>query len=114
MAAVNSRARRVLQRFALLRLAEGPQLPGRRALEIGLGSGYGTRMILDRFRAARVDAIDLDPTVAAKVADGPGRVLAVGDDTSQGTIPSTRHGPTGAPHRSERPLGGSSRPARSW
>ena len=54
-AAVNSPARRALQRFyevpALLRLAGRPLPEGGRAVEIGCGSGYGTRMILDRFQA---------------------------------------------------------------
>ncbi|MEU0684897.1 class I SAM-dependent methyltransferase [Streptomyces albogriseolus] len=89
-AAVNNPARRALQRFyevpALLRLVGGPLTPGARAVEIGCGSGYGTRMILDRFRAARVDAIDLDEGMVAKarrrLVDRPGRVrLAVGDAT---------------------------------
>ncbi|MET9835519.1 class I SAM-dependent methyltransferase [Streptomyces sp. NPDC006385] len=89
-AAVDSPVRRALQRFyevpALLRLAGGPLPPGSRAVEIGCGSGYGTRMILDRFRAARVDAIDLDESMVAKarrrLVDRPGRVrLAVGDAT---------------------------------
>ncbi|MER6604172.1 class I SAM-dependent methyltransferase [Streptomyces rubiginosohelvolus] len=89
-AAVNNPARRALQRFyevpALLRLAGGPLPMGSRAVEIGCGSGYGTRMILDRFRAANVDAIDLDPGMVAKarrrLADRPGRVrLEVGDAT---------------------------------
>ncbi|WP_031032476.1 class I SAM-dependent methyltransferase, partial [Streptomyces sp. NRRL WC-3725] len=88
--AVNNPARRALQRFyevpALMRLAGGPLPSGSRAVEIGCGSGYGTRMILDRFRAAKVDAIDLDPGMVAKarrrLADRPGRVrLAVGDAT---------------------------------
>ncbi len=53
-------------------------------MEIGCGSGYGTRMILDRFDAARVDAVDLDPGMVVKarrrLADRPGRVrLEVGD-----------------------------------
>ncbi len=89
-AAVNSPARRALQRFyevpALLRLAGGPLAPGARAVEVGCGSGYGTRLILDRFRAAQVDALDLDPTMVARarrrLADRPGRVrLQVGDAT---------------------------------
>ncbi|NED20605.1 class I SAM-dependent methyltransferase [Streptomyces sp. SID9913] len=89
-AAVDNPARRALQRFyevpALLRLVGGPLAPGARAVEIGCGSGYGTRMILDRFRAARVDAIDLDESMVAKarrrLVDRPGRVrLAVGDAT---------------------------------
>ena len=89
-AAVNNPARRALQRFyevpALLGLAGGPLAPGSRAVEIGCGTGYGTRMILDRFRAASVDAIDLDEGMVAKarrrLVDRPGRVrLAVGDAT---------------------------------
>ncbi|MGH8472989.1 MAG: SAM-dependent methyltransferase, partial [Gammaproteobacteria bacterium] len=63
-AAVNSPARRALQRFyevpSLLKLAGGPLAPAAKAVEIGCGSGYGTRMILERFRAAKVDALDLD------------------------------------------------------
>ena len=89
-AAVNNPARRALQRFyevpALLRLAGGPLPPGVRAGEIGCGSGYGTKLILDHFRAAQVDAVDLDETMVAKarrrLADRPGLVrLAVGDAT---------------------------------
>lgn len=89
-AAVNSPARRALQRFyevpALLRLAGGPLPEGGRAVEIGCGSGYGTRMILDRFQAAQVDALDLDPDMVAKaqhrLADRPDRVrLQVADAT---------------------------------
>ncbi|MGC4971650.1 class I SAM-dependent methyltransferase [Streptomyces sp. DT199] len=89
-AAVNSPVRRALQRFyevpALMKLAGGPLAPGARAVEIGCGSGYGTRMILDRFRAANVDALDLDPGMVAKarrrLVDRPGRVrLQVGDAT---------------------------------
>ncbi|MER6123936.1 class I SAM-dependent methyltransferase [Streptomyces sp. NPDC001795] len=39
----------------------GGRIPGGRALEIGCVSGYGTQLILDRFVAAAVDAVDLDP-----------------------------------------------------
>jgi ubiquinone/menaquinone biosynthesis C-methylase UbiE len=66
-ALVNSPPRRALQRFyevpLLARL--GGRIPGGRALEIGCGSGYGTRLILDQFGAATVDAVDLDPTAVA-------------------------------------------------
>ncbi|WP_078592109.1 class I SAM-dependent methyltransferase [Streptomyces megasporus] len=94
-AVVDSPARRALQRFyevpALLRLAGGPLPSGSRAVEIGCGSGYGTRMILDRFGAARVDAVDLDPGMVARarrrLADRPGRVrLEVGDATDLRTV----------------------------
>ena len=61
---VNSSARRALQRWyetpALLRLG-GQLAPGARALELGCGAGYGTELILERFGADRVDAVDLDP-----------------------------------------------------
>ncbi|MCX4481609.1 class I SAM-dependent methyltransferase [Streptomyces cellulosae] len=119
-AAANSIARRTLQRFyevpALLRLAGGPLPSGSRAVEIGCGSGYGTRMILDRFGAARVDAVDLDPGMVVKarrrLADRPGRVrLEVGDaadlravfgaedgsTTRRSTSRSSTTSPTGAP-----------------
>ncbi|SFP05750.1 Methyltransferase domain-containing protein [Amycolatopsis arida] len=62
-ALVNSPPRRWLQRFyetqVLLRFG-GRVLPGARALEIGCGSGYGSQLVLERFGAARVDAVDLD------------------------------------------------------
>ncbi|MFP8958975.1 class I SAM-dependent methyltransferase [Streptomyces nanhaiensis] len=89
-AAVNSPVRRALQRLyevpALLRLAGGPLPPDSAAVEIGCGSGYGTRLILDRFGAARVDALDLDPGMVARarrrLVHRPGRVrLEVGDAT---------------------------------
>lgn len=48
---------------------------GSRAVEVDCGSGYGTRLILDRFGAAHVDALDLDPGMVAKarhrLADRP-------------------------------------------
>ena len=37
--------------------------PGARALEVGCGPGYGSELILTRFGADRVDAIDLDPAM---------------------------------------------------
>lgn len=37
--------------------------PGARALEIGCGSGYGSQLVLERFGAASVDAVDLDPAM---------------------------------------------------
>lgn len=63
---VNSPPRRWLQRFyeirVLLRFG-GRLLPGARALEIGCGSGYGSQLVLERFGAASVDAVDLDPAM---------------------------------------------------
>ena len=61
--ALNNPGRRALQRFhetpRLIRL--GGRTAGARVAEIGCGSGYGTRLIVDEFGAARVDAVDLDP-----------------------------------------------------
>jgi len=86
---VNSPARRGLQRFyevpLLARL--GGRVAGGRALEVGCGSGEGTRLILDKFGAARVDALDLDPAMVKRARRrlaryGPDRVrLAVGSAT---------------------------------
>ena len=63
-ALVNSPPRRWLQSCyevpALLRFG-GRLPPGARALEIGCGSGYGSQLVLERFGAASVDAVDLDP-----------------------------------------------------
>ncbi|MGE3661798.1 MAG: class I SAM-dependent methyltransferase [Pseudonocardia sp.] len=88
-ALVNSPPRRALQRYyevpSLLRL--GGDLPtDARVLEVGCGSGYGTELILRRFAAARVDAIDLDPAMVARAGRRLGgysdRVrLATGDMT---------------------------------
>lgn len=63
-ALINSPPRRWLQRFyevpVLLRLG-GRLPPGSTALEIGCGSGYGSQLVLQRFGACRIDALDLDP-----------------------------------------------------
>ena len=49
----------------LLRLG-GMLPPDARVLEVGCGAGYGTELILRRFAAARVDAIDLDPAMVTR------------------------------------------------
>lgn len=68
-ALVNSPPRRALQRFyetpMLLRLG-GLLPPEARVLEVGCGAGYGTELILRRFAAARVDALDLDPAMVTR------------------------------------------------
>jgi ubiquinone/menaquinone biosynthesis C-methylase UbiE len=65
---VTNPARRAVQRWVeapiLVRL--GGRTPGARALEIGCGSSYGTKLILDRFGAATVDALDLDPAMVTR------------------------------------------------
>lgn len=65
---VNNPVRRVIQRhYELPRLARlGGRLAGGRALEIGCGSGYGTKLILDQMGAASVDAVDPDPAMVAR------------------------------------------------
>ncbi|WP_218131080.1 class I SAM-dependent methyltransferase [Lentzea albidocapillata] len=66
-ALVNSPPRRWLQHYeahALVRL--GGRTPGARVAEVGCGSGYGTKLILDQFGAARVDAVDLDPAMITR------------------------------------------------
>ena len=66
---VNSPPRRWLQRYyevpLLLRLG-GPLPAGARVVELGCGSGFGTELVLRRFGAARVDAVDLDPAMIAR------------------------------------------------
>jgi ubiquinone/menaquinone biosynthesis C-methylase UbiE len=65
---MNNPARRAVQRHyecrLLIRL--GGRVPGGRAVEIGCGAGYGSKLILDRFGAAHVDAVDLDPKMIAR------------------------------------------------
>jgi SAM-dependent methyltransferase len=86
---VNSSPRRALQRFyevPTLRRLGGALPADAHVLEVGCGAGYGTELILRRFGAARMDAIDLDPamvTRARRRLSGYGdRVrLATGDVT---------------------------------
>ncbi|WP_299932908.1 class I SAM-dependent methyltransferase [uncultured Nocardioides sp.] len=65
---VTSPANRAFQRCVeapmLRRL--GGRTPGAHALEIGCGSGYGTKLIIDQFGAATVDAVDLDPAMVTR------------------------------------------------
>lgn len=68
-ALVNSPPRRALQRYyevPVLQRFGGVLAPGAQVLEVGCGAGYGTELILTRFRAGRVDAIDLDPAMVAR------------------------------------------------
>jgi SAM-dependent methyltransferase len=84
-ALIASPARQALQRWyevpVLLRLAGGPLDPGARALEVGCGTGYGIGLVLDRFGAASVDGMDLDPSLLARARrrwDGDRRVRLAG------------------------------------
>lgn len=91
-ALVNSPPRRALQRYyevPLLRRLGGMLPPNARVLEVGCGAGYGTELILTRFGAARVDALDLDPAMVARARRRLARYgdrihLAVGDATDLG------------------------------
>ena len=69
-----------------LEKAAGGRIRAGRALEIGCGQGAGVKIILSRFGADRVDALDLDPR-SVKIArrrlagvDGVG-TIRVGDAT---------------------------------
>lgn len=87
-AVLNNPARRLLQRT--LEAPELERLGGRvergHVLEVGCGSGGGTRLLFDRFRAQHVDAIDLDPAqvrVARRRLSGvEGLRVDVGDVTA--------------------------------
>ncbi|GAB2453712.1 class I SAM-dependent methyltransferase [Nocardioides hungaricus] len=86
---VDNPARRALQRWyeaPTLRRLGGSLPAGSRAVEIGCGSGHGTRLILDYFGAGHVDAVDLDPHMIGKAERRLRRYsdrarLAVGDAT---------------------------------
>ncbi|KPN44782.1 SAM-dependent methyltransferase [Mycobacterium intracellulare subsp. chimaera] len=76
---VNSPPPRWLQRFyetPVLQRFGGRLPPGTRAPEIGCGSGYGTRLVLERFGAQGVDAVDLD---AAMIRRSRKRLAGYGD-----------------------------------
>jgi ubiquinone/menaquinone biosynthesis C-methylase UbiE len=44
----------------------GGVVPGPHALEVGCGRGVGIEIILDTYRAVRVDGFDLDPRMVRK------------------------------------------------
>nr|WP_221383100.1 class I SAM-dependent methyltransferase [Actinoplanes polyasparticus] len=93
-ALINSPPRRWLQRWyevPWLRRLGGSLPTGAGVLEIGCGPGYGTRLILEQFGAAHVDAIDLDPAMIARarrrLAPFGDRVrLEVGDAAALRTV----------------------------
>jgi ubiquinone/menaquinone biosynthesis C-methylase UbiE len=109
-AVVNSPLRRGLQRLyeAPLLVRLGGRVAGGRALQVGCGSGEGTRLILDTFGAARADAVGLDPAMVERARRrltgyGAGRVrLAVGSVTdlreavARGTAAMTRCSTSGS------------------
>lgn len=66
-ALLNNPLRRLVQRTLEAPTLErhGGRVERGRVLEIGCGSGGGTKLLLDRFQARSVDAIDLDPDQVA-------------------------------------------------
>jgi len=66
----------------------GGRVEGGRVLEVGCGRGVGVKIILERFGAAEVEALDLDPKMIERAQRrlapfGPNQVrLSVGDITS--------------------------------
>jgi ubiquinone/menaquinone biosynthesis C-methylase UbiE len=77
-ASMNNAVRAWGQRYAASRLERlGGRIEGRRALEVGCGRGVGAEIILEKFGAASVEAIDLDP----KMVDRARRRLAAYDPT---------------------------------
>ncbi|MER6950512.1 class I SAM-dependent methyltransferase [Nonomuraea sp. NPDC000554] len=92
--AIDNPARRALQRWyeaPRLRRLGGPLPAGARVAEIGCGAGYGTKLILDYFHAAHVDAVDLDPAMITKAGRRLARCgnqvrLAAGDATDLLTV----------------------------
>lgn len=76
---VNNPVRSLVQHHVeaprLLRL--GGRLEGKHVLEVGCGRGVGVEVILQRFGAARVTAIDVDPKM---VTLAKGRLSAYGPD----------------------------------
>jgi len=86
--AMNNPLRSLIQRqFEARRLLEmGGAMDGGVALEVGCGRGVGAGIILDRFRADRVDAFDLDPRMVERAqrrlaARGDAVRVTVGDAT---------------------------------
>jgi len=88
-ASMNNAIRSLGQHYAASRLERlGGRVEGGRALEVGCGRGVGVRIILERFGAAAVEALDLDPKMIERArrrlaAYDPARMqLSVGDVTS--------------------------------
>jgi ubiquinone/menaquinone biosynthesis C-methylase UbiE len=65
---MNNPVRAMIQRRYEAPLLEdlGGRVDGMRVLEVGCGQGVGTEIILERFGAARVESIDVDPIMVAR------------------------------------------------
>lgn len=64
---MNNPVRAIVQRHYEAALMErlGGRVDGLRVLEIGCGRGVGTKIIFERFGAAKITAFDLDPDMIA-------------------------------------------------
>jgi ubiquinone/menaquinone biosynthesis C-methylase UbiE len=84
---LNSPTRAFVQRRAVAPLLErlGGRVEGGSVLELGCGRGVGAEIILDRFGAAELVAIDIDPDIVerarCRLAQRPGARALVGDAT---------------------------------
>lgn len=84
---LNSSTRAFVQRHAVARLLErlGGRVAGGRVLELGCGRGVGGEIILDRFGAAHLELIDIDPDMVERarrrLAGRPATLVRVGDAT---------------------------------
>ena len=84
---LNSPTRAFVQRRAVAPLLErlGGRVEGGSVLELGCGRGVGAEIILDRFGAAELVAIDIDPDMVerarCRLAQRPGARVLVGDAT---------------------------------
>jgi ubiquinone/menaquinone biosynthesis C-methylase UbiE len=84
---LNSPTRAFVQRHVVAPHLErlGGRVEGGRALELGCGRGVGGEIILDRFGAAHVALIDMDPDMVERaqrrLAERSETVVSVGDAT---------------------------------
>lgn len=95
-AAMNSPVRALAQSYVASWLERlGGRVEGGRVLEVGCGGGAGVRILLERFGAAEVEAIDLDPKMIERArqrlsSDELARAhLSVGDATSLNAADAT-------------------------
>ena len=87
---LNSPTRALAERRVVAPLLErlGGRVEGGKALELGCGRGVGGEIILDRFGAAQLELIDIDPDMVEharrRLAGRAGTRVSVGDATRVG------------------------------